>query len=50
MLSDTRCRELLGPGCDLNDDEIRALRDQLYCLARLALESAEDEGRRLRNE
>lgn len=33
MLSLERCRELLGPGCQLSDEELERLREQLYALA-----------------
>lgn len=34
-----RCRELLGPTCELTDAEIEAQRDQLQQLARLIVTS-----------
>jgi hypothetical protein len=37
MLSLCRCRELLGAGCRLTDEELQLLRDQLYALAKAAL-------------
>ena len=42
MLSVDRCREYLGPQCPLTDNEIEALRDQLYALAVVALDAAVD--------
>jgi hypothetical protein len=37
MISIERCRQLLGPDCDLSDEEIEALRDQAYTLANIAI-------------
>jgi hypothetical protein len=31
------CRRLIGRGCQLDDDAVLALRDQLYTLARVAV-------------
>jgi hypothetical protein len=39
MLSLEQCRKLLGPGCKLSDSELEALRDQLYGLADIAIET-----------
>ena len=33
MLSIERCRQILGPGCQLSDDELERLREHLYALA-----------------
>jgi hypothetical protein len=33
MLSIEHCRRILGPGCQLSDDELERLREQLYALA-----------------
>lgn len=33
MLSLERCRQLLGTGCKLSDQELERLRDQMYGLA-----------------
>ena len=33
MLSLQRCREILGPNCRLNDQDLERLRDQMYGLA-----------------
>jgi len=38
MLSIAQCRDLLGGGAALTDEEIKALRDQLYELAALVLD------------
>lgn len=43
MLSIQKCRDLLGEGHDLNDEEIGKLRDQLYELARAAVVAAGSE-------
>jgi hypothetical protein len=37
MLSIDRCRDYLGSDCPLTDEEIEAVRDQLYALATLAV-------------
>ena len=42
MLSIDRFRELLGPDCELNDDEIRELRWQIHGLAELVVDMASD--------
>ena len=42
MLSIDRFRELLGPNCELNDDEIRELRWQIHSLAELVVDMASD--------
>jgi hypothetical protein len=42
MLSIDRFRELLGPDCELNDDEIRELRWQIHSLAELVVDIASD--------
>ena len=39
MLSLDRCRGYLGPHCPLNDNEVEALRDQLYRLAAVVLDA-----------
>lgn len=43
MLSVQRCRMILGKGYSLSDSEIETLRDQLYCLADVALTSLPDQ-------
>lgn len=45
MLSIARCRELVGPNRALTDDELLALRDQLYAVAHLALDLREADRR-----
>jgi len=42
MLSIDRFRDLLGPDCELNDDEIRELRWQIHSLAELVVDMASD--------
>lgn len=37
MISIERCRQLLGPDCDLSDEELEDLRDQAYTLANIAI-------------
>lgn len=37
MLSLEQCRRLLGPGCELSDEELERLRDELYALADIAV-------------
>lgn len=44
MLSLKRCRVLLGPSCPLEDEELIALRPQLYELAELILHLNEGPG------
>lgn len=39
MLSTARCRTLLGPDCSLSEAELERLRQDLYSLAEVALES-----------
>lgn len=39
MLSIDQCRERLGRDCPLTDQELVRLRDQLYDLARIALDA-----------
>lgn len=41
MLTLQRCRELLGDGCPLTDAELMAVRDTLYAVARMALDTVE---------
>src|SRR5262245_28028505 len=36
MLSIEQCRRFLGSDCDLSDEQVEALRDQLYALADIA--------------
>ena len=48
MLSINQCRELLGEDQQLNDEQIRALRDQLYELAHAAVLAAGTETDQLR--
>jgi hypothetical protein len=45
-LSLLRCRELLGPDCRLSDEDLQAIRDRLYDLAELILETAGSRSRR----
>lgn len=40
MLTLRRCRELLGDDCPLTDDELAAVRDALYSVAKVAFASA----------
>lgn len=42
MLPMDRFRELLGPDCELNDEELRELRWQIHTLAELVVELASD--------
>lgn len=42
MLSLTRCRQILGPGCQMPDDQIELLRDQLVGLAAVVIDSFGD--------
>ena len=37
MITIERCRQLLGPDCDLSDQELEDLRDQVYTLANIAI-------------
>lgn len=37
MLTLERCRKILGPECLLSDEELEALRNQLYALADIVL-------------
>ena len=39
MLSLRKCREILGPRCTLSDEDLEALRDQLYLVAEISLEA-----------
>ena len=39
MLTLEQCRKVLGTGCKLSDTELEALRDQLYGLADIAIET-----------
>jgi hypothetical protein len=39
MLNLEQCRKVLGAGCKLSDSELEALRDQLYGLADIAIET-----------
>jgi hypothetical protein len=53
VLSIARCRELLGHDCSLNDEQLEALRDQMYELAKIALDAGSirrDDGEGLRRE
>jgi hypothetical protein len=45
VLTLKRCREILGAGYQLTDEELEALRDQLYVIAEVALDafSSQDE-------
>ena len=43
MLSAQQCRKILGTGCSLTDSEMETLRDQLYCLAEVALTALPDQ-------
>ena len=40
MLSIQQCRELLEPEISMDDEAIKSLRDQIYCLAALAIDAA----------
>jgi hypothetical protein len=40
MLSMNRFRELLGPDCELNEDEVRELRRRMHMLAEIIVEAA----------
>lgn len=44
VLSLERCRELLRSGDSMADDQVIRLRDQLYAIAILALDAAEQQG------
>ena len=37
MLDLDQCRQVLGPGCQLSDEELERLRDQLYALADITI-------------
>ena len=37
MLSIERCREILGAGSEISDEEVRQIRDQLYELATIVM-------------
>lgn len=37
MLSLERCKELLGPGCSIEEKELECLREHLYWLAEVVL-------------
>lgn len=39
MLTLQRCRELLGSDCPLTDEELTAVRDTLYEVAKMAIDS-----------
>ena len=43
MLSVQQCRKSLGTGCSLTDSEMETLRDQLYCLAEVAVTALPDQ-------
>ena len=36
MLSITRCREVMGPDCELSDRDLEAVRNQLAAIANIA--------------
>ena len=38
MIDLRRCREILGPGCQLTDEQLESLRDHLTVLANIALD------------
>jgi hypothetical protein len=38
MVSVAHCRQVLGPGCTLSHVELERVRDDLYALARIAIE------------
>lgn len=40
MLSLKKCREILGKGCSLSDQELERLRAQLYQLGGIAMQAA----------
>lgn len=44
MLDIDRCRELLGPGCPLTDEELALLREQMYLLAQMLLSAPDNLG------
>jgi hypothetical protein len=46
MLSLERCREILGSDCPKSDAELEKLRDQLYGLARVAVEALPNKPRK----
>jgi len=46
MLSLSRCRRLLGPGCQLSDVEVEQLRDELVGLARVIVGTLSPSGHR----
>lgn len=37
MLDLDQCRQVLGPGCQLSDEDLERLRDQLYALADITI-------------
>jgi hypothetical protein len=39
VLTIKRCREILGADCKLTDEEVEALRDQLYVVAEVTLDA-----------
>ena len=43
MLPLDKCRRILGPDCDLSDQDIERLRDQLCDLAAVAIEDFEEQ-------
>jgi|GEM_PF-3235893 hypothetical protein len=42
MLSLSRCREILGANRSISDEQVKALRDQLYTVADLALDAFQE--------
>ena len=38
MLSLQHCRKLVSPECDVSDEELAAVREELYCVASLAID------------
>jgi hypothetical protein len=41
MLTLQRCRELLGDDCPLTDEDLMAVRNTLYAVAKIALNAVE---------
>ncbi len=44
-MSASKCRQLLGPSCQLTDAEIELLRDQLYGFAHVVIEAWHEWGK-----
>jgi hypothetical protein len=43
MLSVPKCRQILGNSCSITDEELKALRDQLYGLANVSVTAFSDQ-------